>query len=90
MTDSPCVAGWRFDLYNISAEIGQDHGSAGPAMKLDRSTTFSPEKILSLFYLLFLPFYRPWNFAGALFEKRCCSFLLVFCCGADPKERSLE
>ena len=48
IADSPGVTRWRFDLDNVRAKVGQDHRGAGPAMKLDRSTTFNPEKIFSV------------------------------------------
>src|SRR5258708_38842421 len=63
----------------------------GPAMKLARSTTFSPEKILSL--AMSCPFQnRRVRAASPTVKLRCTlleegggAFLLVFRCGADAK-----
>src|SRR3954447_480324 len=69
----------------------------GPAMKLARSTTFRPEKMLSL--VMGSPSELP--YAGAfsspsaelwcaLFEEGSRAFLLVLGCGAEPEVRGLE
>src|SRR6266404_3090474 len=70
----------------------------GPAMKLASSTTFNPEKILSLicfpsihvsgcacFFLLSPPKLR-----RSLFKEGRSPFLLVLGSGAQPEERSLQ
>src|ERR1700752_199443 len=68
----------------------------GPAMKLAKSTTFSPEKTLSFAMGVF-----PGScFVGscsaaleprrALFEESGRAFLLVLGCGTEAKVRSLE
>src|SRR6266516_223006 len=70
----------------------------GPAMKLASSTTFNPEKILSLicfpsihvsgcacFFLLSPPKLR-----RSLFKESRSPFLLVLGSGAQPEERSLQ
>jgi hypothetical protein len=51
VSDPPHIAAGRFDLIT-RAKVGQDHGALGPAMKLAKSTTFSPEKILSFMVCL--------------------------------------
>src|SRR3954470_10899859 len=69
----------------------------GPAMKLAKSTTFSPEKMLSLAMgcpfriAVCVGFSSPsaelWC---ALFEEGSCPFLLVLGCGAEPEVGGLE
>src|SRR5438552_14757297 len=49
----------------------------GPAMKLARSTTFNPEKILSLF-IGCVPFSPALKLRRTLFEERGRPFLFVF------------
>src|SRR5882757_8690935 len=67
----------------------------GPAMKLAKSTTFSPEKMLSLAMSSLLnrvlalssaPM-EPW---GALFKESGRAFPLVLGCGAEAKVGGLE
>src|SRR6185503_13607216 len=68
----------------------------GPAMKLASSTTFNPEKILSLICFpsihesvcLFL--LSPPKLRRSLFKERRSPFLLVLGSGAEPEERSLQ
>src|SRR5712671_1875529 len=68
----------------------------GPAMKLAKSTTFSPEKILSLAIgsLLNLShgsfFSPPMKLGLALFEEGGCALLLVLGCSAKAEVGSLE
>ena len=61
----------------------------GPAMKLARSTTFSPEKILSLAMAVFPFAVRAASAAAklrcSLLQKGRGAFLLVFGCGADAE-----
>src|SRR5271155_2597708 len=45
---SPQFAARRLHFDDVGTEVGQDHRGLGPAMKLAKSTTFNPEKILSL------------------------------------------
>src|SRR5260221_5580907 len=63
----------------------------GPAKKLARSTTFRPEKILSvvivLLQTLLLTPLELWN---SFFEKRGRAFLLVFCRRANRDERRFK
>src|SRR5260370_4236882 len=65
----------------------------GPAMKLARSTTFRPEKMLS-FAMTGLSSLQvsssPLESRGALFQEGGRPFLLVLGCGAEPEVRSLE
>src|SRR5712671_312178 len=70
----------------------------GPAMKLASSTTFNPEKILSLICFpsihvcgcacLFL--LSPLKLRRSLFKEGRSPFLLVLGSGAQPEERSLQ
>src|SRR5258708_5362783 len=65
----------------------------GPAMKLARSTTFSPEKMLS-FAMSGLSLLQvsssPLKSRDALFQEGGRSFLLVLGCGAKPEVGGLE
>src|SRR5882672_3848137 len=65
----------------------------GPAMKLARSTTFKPEKMLS-FAMTGLSSLQvsssPLESRDALFQEGGRSFLLVLGCGAEPEVRGLE
>jgi hypothetical protein len=58
--NSPQVAVRRLNLDDVGAEIDRITAALGPAMKLARSTTFSPEKMLSfgMFVSLVLKFGR--------------------------------
>src|SRR6201988_5430615 len=60
----------------------------GPAMKLEKSTTFNPEKILSV--AMRSPCSPSRELRRTLFEKRRRPFLLVFGCGADGEERAFH
>src|ERR1700751_3236684 len=67
----------------------------GPAMKIARSTTFSPEKMLSVAIGSLLNGRRgglssPVELRRALFEEGGCALLLVFGCGAQAEIGSLE
>src|SRR6266581_2123675 len=69
----------------------------GPAMKLARSTTFSPEKILSLAMALNVEWSCCGRFSSAslesgraLFEEGVGAFLLVLGCGTEAEVRGLE
>src|SRR6267154_3758465 len=65
----------------------------GPAMKLARSTTFKPEKMLS-FAMTGLSSLQvaspPLEARDALFQECGRSFLLVLGCGAEPEVGGLE
>src|SRR3977135_600833 len=65
----------------------------GPAMKLARSTTFNPEKMLS-FAMTGLSLLQvsssPLESRGALFQEGGRSFLLVLGCSAEPEVGGLE
>src|SRR6266481_4426103 len=65
----------------------------GPAMKLARSTTFKPEKMLS-FAMTGLSSLQvsssPLESRGALFQEGGRSFLLVLGCGAESEVGGLE
>src|SRR5450432_716974 len=68
----------------------------GPAMKLARSTTFSPEKILSFAIGSLLNVVRvgflspPAELRGSLFEESGRALLLVFGSGAEAEVGRLE
>src|SRR5882757_4285551 len=68
----------------------------GPAMKLARSTTFNPEKILSLTIVCLLNYWAGGSSSPAvklwcaLFNEGGGAFLLVLGCGAQAEIRSLE
>src|SRR5690349_9676811 len=69
----------------------------GPAMKLARSTTFSPEKILSVVTLFLLSHFHPKIVGSASLELWCTfrqkcrgAFFLVFRSGAHSEQRSLQ
>src|SRR5258708_13130098 len=65
----------------------------GPAIKLARSTTFKPEKMLSLAMTAFSALRvssPPLEARRALFQECSRSFLLVLGCGAEPEVRGLE
>src|SRR5882724_4055391 len=63
----------------------------GPAMKLAKSTTFRPAKMLSLgirkSFLVGSFSLKLWL---AFFEKRLCAFLLVICAGAKAEQRRFQ
>src|SRR5882672_11432012 len=65
----------------------------GPAIKLARSTTFKPEKMLSLAMTALsslLVASPPLEARRALFQECSRSFLLVLGCGAEPEVRGLK
>src|SRR5215831_12167215 len=68
----------------------------GPATKLERSTTFNPEKIFSVvFSVVINVFFFCLNSAslklgGAFLQKSLRAFLLVFGSGAKSEERSFQ
>src|SRR5271170_1705676 len=66
----------------------------GPAMKLARSTTLSPEKILSLAMgvskVVLSISLAAAELGGAFFEEGGCALLLVFGSGAEAKIGRLE
>src|SRR6266496_2037724 len=69
----------------------------GPAMKLAKSTTFNPEKMLSLVMSLSAQSFvcgtlvsSPLESRRALFEEGVGAFLLVLGCGAEAEVRGLE
>src|SRR5258705_2321928 len=61
----------------------------GPAMKLAKSTTFSPEKMLSVAIINF-PHSPARELRRALLEKGRCAFLLVVGRGAQRKKRAFH
>src|SRR5437870_9450759 len=69
----------------------------GPAMKLAKSTTFNPEKMLSLAMSLSAQSFvcgtlasSPLESRRALFEEGVGAFLLVLGCGTEAEVRGLE
>src|SRR6266436_5580561 len=66
----------------------------GPATKLERSTTFNPEKIFSVVFSVVINVFffglASLELGCALLQERLCAFLFVFRSGAESEERSFE